>query len=380
MKSALLLLLSTASAAYVPPVRRAARLPPLAAAHAIDESDYAADEAAFSVWLSTRFAEEPGADEYSELFADAHDAVLRWRRRYRGKQRIWKALKAERIIKEIVEAAPVLAAACELVANTPHGEPFTIVDLCSGKGFLSMVLSELLPSDRVARCVLVDKAWPPFDHEGPIAPHHISDEHIYGAREGNELRLRASPAAGPWPIPLFTSKQNLKNKATLRGMTRNVFDRCEGPVLLLGVHLCGTLALRACDLFNNNEQVKLLALKPCCLPSMVHANRDEVFSVGDHSFEAREVCAAGRFRAGGVWDGPPRADLGPRFERWTEHLLHGVSVAATSGSKAITFSRVQTKGGYQNLFVWTERGPNVTEPLWERLGRSSYSTSSRNVP
>jgi len=36
----------------------------------------------------------------------------------------------------------------------------TVVDLCSGFGYLSMFLSEMLDPDRVKRMVLVDNGWP----------------------------------------------------------------------------------------------------------------------------------------------------------------------------------------------------------------------------
>ena len=83
--------------------------------------------------------------------------MLRWRRRYRGNPRLWRSLfKGEKVVKEIVESAPVIAAVREVVA-AHEGEKMTIVDLCSGKGFLSMILSELLPAARVERCILIDK-------------------------------------------------------------------------------------------------------------------------------------------------------------------------------------------------------------------------------
>ena len=336
------------------------------------------DEAEFSAWLSDRLSTSAGVNEHADLFADCHAGILRWRRRYRGNPRLWRALfKGDKVVKEIVEAAPVLAAARELVHAAPSGETFTIVDLCSGKGFLSMVLSELLPPDRVARCVLVDKAWPPFDWEGPIAEHHISTEHIYGEGEV------AGGYFSTWPIPLYTSKQDLKNRATLRGLRARLFDKCEGPVLVLAVHLCGTLALRAVDLFNDHEKVRLLALKPCCLPPMLFAKPTDErpstnFTIGSHTFDAREVCAPGRFRAGGVWDGPPRADLIPRFERWSDHLLRGIDLpeAGAAGRKAQLYARVQLKGGYQNRFIFAERGAHVTEALWERI--DAASTRSRS--
>ena len=61
----------------------------------------------------------------------------------------------------------------------------------------------------------------------------------------------------------------------------------------------------------------------------------------------------------------------PRFERWTSHLLDGIDVTAASGSKAIHYSRVQLKGGYQNYFIFAEKGPRVTAPLWARLGSAA---------
>jgi hypothetical protein len=34
--------------------------------------------------------------------------------------------------------------------------------------------------------------------------------------------------------------------------------------MVLAVHLCGTLSIRAVELFNANPEVVVLALKPCC--------------------------------------------------------------------------------------------------------------------
>jgi hypothetical protein len=222
----------------------------------------AADEAAFAEWFAERLAAEPGAARLREtaLFDDSVACVLRWRRRYRGNPRLWRSVfKAERVVKEIAEAAPVLEAARQVVAAAAPGERFTVVDLCSGKGILSMVLSELLPPERVERCVLVDKvwdrgasnavlrtspangvcacahwqAWPPFNWDGPISSRHISDEHIYGQRHlatCNDAATRNRTYFETWPVPLYTSKQNLKNGATLRGLRTRLFGKCDGPV------------------------------------------------------------------------------------------------------------------------------------------------------
>ena len=52
----------------------------------------------------------------------------------------------------------------------------------------------------------------------------------------------------------------------------------------------GGLSLRAVDLFNENAAtVHALVLKPCCLPPMMHARREEIFAVGAHRFAAADV-------------------------------------------------------------------------------------------
>mmetsp|Transcript_93161 Transcript_93161/g.171349 ORF Transcript_93161/g.171349 Transcript_93161/m.171349 type:complete len:445 (+) Transcript_93161:155-1489(+) len=325
-------------------------------------------QADFSEWLSKRLAAEPMAEQYPELFEKVHACVLRWRKRYYGNRRVWKRLmKGEKVIKEIVEAAPVLAAAHEVVSSAASAEKFTIVDLCSGKGFLSMILSEILPQERIECCVLVDKAWPPRDWEGPIAQHHISHEHIYGLREG--ANLDGETYFETWPIPLHVKKCDLKRgRSNLRSM-KSLIDSSSGPVLLLAVHLCGTLALRAVDLFNDNKKVRLFVLKPCCLPPMVLATQDAQLSIGKYTFPASEVAAPGRFVKRSAWDGPPRNHLIPRFERWTAHLLRGIDLTTSEGAKSLHFCRVQ-RIGYQNLFIFAERGPQLTSSMWAWLRQS----------
>ena len=105
---------------------------------------------------------------------------------------------------------------------------------------------------------------------------------------------------------------------------------------------------------------------------MVHAGRGEIFSIGGHAFDARDVCARGKFRGReGAWDGPPRHHLAPKFARWAEHLAAGAeaSATATGGAAALEHSLVQTKGGYQNAFVFAERGP-PTAALWGAIARA----------
>ncbi len=245
-------------------------------------------EAAFADWLDKALRAAPNQAAYGQTYLDSAAAVVRWRRRYRGNPKLWNRLMKDKVVKELVECAPVVAACRDYV--DAHTKPVTVVDLCSGKGYLAMLLSELLPKDKVSRIVLVDKAWPLNGQDEPL-PHQINWDHIYDYYED-------------WPITLTTSKQDLKCKSSVRGMKRRILDEAPGDIVVLAVHLCGTLSLKALDLFNSHEKCSFLVLKPCCLPGLVHSKRDEVFVVGDHSFDSKEVCSNGTRRCIEVNGGP----------------------------------------------------------------------------
>lgn len=102
--------------------------------------------------------------------------------------------------------------------------------------------------------------------------------------------------------------KDLKQSCNPRQMKKHIFGRITGPIIVLAVHLCGTLSIKAVDMFNNNDNVKLFALKPCCLPKMVYANRGDIFKLGNHEFDAKDVCSNGAFNKKN-WDGPPRWHL-----------------------------------------------------------------------
>ena len=326
-------------------------------------------DAQFGVWLREALAGAPGHDIYPGTFAAAAGAVEKWRARYHGRPDVWKRLMKERVVKEIIEVVPVVAAVLDFVAAYPPGEPpLTLVDLCCGKGYLSMLLSEVLPPAKVARSVLVDRAWPQCTASWrpgqplPAPDGKINCEHLYGSAPDGRCFFDT------WPVRLVTSCQDLKNKAGMRSFGRRVLDRAPGPVLVLAVHLCGTLSLRAVDLFNGHPKVQFMVLKPCCLPLIGHALQQETFTIGRHSFPAEDVCSHGRFRKD-VWVGPPRETLRAKFELWTRHLLAGLDTDRTrpTGAKRIEYSQVQRSGGYQNLFVFGEHGPAPTAPLWGGL-------------
>ena len=355
------------------------------------DSSFGLTDDEFASWLSTELADAPGRDVYETTFDSAILAIVKWRQRFRGNPAVWKRIfKKDRVFKELIESVPVLDLVQNFVnsnANSETGdEKITILDLCSGKGFLSMFLSEMLPPEKVTKILLVDKAWAMCNSE--VLPHHMNWDHIYGdipptnqqsSFAENEPRDQESLSTyfATWPIPLHTSKQNLKQSCNQRQMKKRVFDRAEGPILILAVHLCGTLSLRAVDFFNNNENVKMLCLKPCCLPGMVHAKRKDTFTIGRHSFPATEVCSNGSFTKKD-WSGPPRWHLEKKFNLWSNHLYEGIDIDSDvdgepcddlenmnkPGRKDKREIKVQVDGGFQNTYLLAERVP-LTSDIWD---------------
>ena len=360
----------------------------------------------FKKWLRTEFKNVPNRQVYNRTYNDSINAIVKWRQRFRGNPKLWKRLfKKDLVLKEVIEVVPVIDAVqtyMEHHENDASSSSCTILDLCSGKGYLSMLLSEILPKDKVEKIILVDKAWARC-HAKELLPHHMNWDHIYGTippvvvEEEEEKGAAATGVAGKsvaadgentyfttWPIPLHTSKQNLKKASDHRGMKKFIFDEANGPILVLAIHLCGTLSLKSIQLFNSEPNVKFLALKPCCLPPMVHAQRKEVFSIGRHSFPALDVCSNGRFTSK-TWTGPPRWHLEQKFHLWSDNLYKGIdiqqqqqgegkgeqgeqtemSTTNSNGKKIKEKINVQVDGGFQNTYLWAERSP-ITPNLWNK--------------
>ena len=205
-------------------------------------------------WISGELQKLPFARLYPDIAERAVGIISSWRTRL-GKAAWTRTMRRHRIFKELNEIAPVIARVeAELGRRAADAPPVTIVDLCSGFGYLSMFLSDMLPPVQVARINLVDSMWPlggavakdkPADGEGQINGEHIRDS--------------------KWPIALHMRKQDIKKGRGARQMQKHVFEPAH-EVFILGVHLCRALSPKAVMLFNECAKVTLLVLKPCCLP------------------------------------------------------------------------------------------------------------------
>jgi hypothetical protein len=233
-----------------------------------------------------------------------------------------------------------------------------------------MMLSEYLPADKVDKCVLIDKAWP-MCHSTP-QEHHIHWDHIYG----NKTDGSGDSYFTTWPIPLHTSKQDLKPSSTMRQLAKR-YSKHKGPILVLGVHLCGTLSIQAVKLFQDIPTMTTLMLKPCCLPGK-NLEIDH-FQIGKYAFPTKQVCASGKW-SNKEWKGPPRWHLQDRFDTWCYHLQEGMKQPNDDDKIRTRMVEipVQTNGGYQNTFLFAEKEP-TTPSMWKELERREEKKQRASV-
>jgi len=246
---------------------------------------------------------------------------------------------------------PVVGRVLENIRNVEdHETQITIVDLCSGVGYLSIILAELLAGNpNIARFVLVDNAFPNRDAEAK--PHHINPAHLM--------------ADDLWPIELTHRRYNLKSSSGHRQLEQHILARAPGPVMLLGVHLCGVLSIHAVQLFNDHPRCSFFALKPCCLPPIALAKQKFVWHVGGHIIDAKEVSAPGKYNKG-KWKGPePKSQQKPKFVAWGLHLHASIDVGEGGYKDAVNLQVINSQPSlddqdshcshYQTLYIFAQR-------------------------
>ena len=349
-------------------------------------------------WLEREMSSMRIAIEYPDLFRRCVEVLRKWRASF--PKAVWtRVIKSGRVAKELNECAPVVARVEKRVramaVPADETERVNVIDLCSGFGYLGMFLSELLDPRKVKLIVLLDKQWPM--HGDAPKPHQINWDHVYGV-EANERDAANTRSWVPdWPIPLRTRKMDIKQAGQLRQMETHVFQKFSGPFCILAVHLCGTLSVKAVEMFNAHDTASMLCLKPCCLPEWNHtythdnwvfprrnaahaetrardaasdggiAEENEMDDVSAHKIPTVDVCAPGKWK-NNKWIGPPRAHLRRKFELWTDHLCRAVDVPADE--KSLETIEIQEDGGHQNLFVFAERKTFAATP---RAPRGRYA-------
>ena len=122
------------------------------------------EEMNFESFISSKIRSLSNYSRYSKTYNQIIFIILQWELRFSHNPIVWKRFTKgnfKRLIKELNESIPVIDRVIDHIANLPNNSnsKVTIFDLCSGFGFLSMFLSELLSPEKVKRIVLIDKQW-----------------------------------------------------------------------------------------------------------------------------------------------------------------------------------------------------------------------------
>eukprot|EP00469_Lotharella_globosa_P008832 CAMPEP_0167783844 /NCGR_PEP_ID=MMETSP0111_2-20121227/7297_1 /TAXON_ID=91324 /ORGANISM="Lotharella globosa, Strain CCCM811" /LENGTH=374 /DNA_ID=CAMNT_0007674829 /DNA_START=73 /DNA_END=1194 /DNA_ORIENTATION=- len=139
------------------------------------------------------------------------------------------------------------------------GRGMLVIDLCSGKAITATMMNFVFPKSRI---IAIDK-----DHR--MCMSHIS--HL--ERVQYHFADITEPAFGAWLNKTVQSHLKLKTTPTTTiAPNTNPSPSPSTPedaprfVVMVGVHLCGTLSEVAVKEFNRNPGIRALVLCPCCMP------------------------------------------------------------------------------------------------------------------
>jgi hypothetical protein len=126
----------------------------------------------------------------------------------------------------------------------------TFFDICSGRGISSFFLSFLFPNSKI---LLIDSdSTMKLNHFEIPQCQHV--QHFNYNIYSDEFHH-------------FLSTQSFINSSSSLSQ-----DRLPQISLAFGLHLCGTLSLRLCTLFNDIPTLPILVISPCCMPKDNKAN------------------------------------------------------------------------------------------------------------
>ena len=217
-----------------------------------------------------------------------------------------------------------IVGASESEAATPS---WHVIDLCTGKGFLATLIAVLYPHFVVTA---VDK------RDGSYLPH-------YEAAGITNVRYAQLDVLAP----SFASELGALIQSSHGGGGRRT--------VVLGMHLCGLLSLRAVDLLEALPEVEAVVLAPCCLPGQ-HNMEDtpvDVFRATGHEAKYVRWCTfvEGKMRRALARRRPPplaaakvASEVGEQGEAEPEeqHVMREMETALVSGKNVLlTATRTQ---------------------------------------
>jgi hypothetical protein len=195
--------------------------------------------------------------------------------------------------KEISESWAILKAFEGVTKEKPTQQQLQLIDLCSGSSLTTTLYGILHPK---SKAVAVDILSEEF------APHYITDNLSYLQADINKEEF----------------------VATLQ--TNHVGD----GAVLVGMHLCGDLSIRAIEIFEKLRQIKMIILSPCCFPKHDGGSRMEAKAMRDLEGIKDETL---------------------KYAAWSQYLLDSISIHCTAShqteDKNIMSTRNRVIVGYR---------------------------------
>ena len=230
--------------------------------------------------------------KYNDLIRAVRYVLLNWHNRWSG-QASWQSfLNKNKLLHEVEESIVALLHLKNWITDNYEvlrndGTGLTVIDLCSGKGIFSMLLTYLasladnnndVKSDVhvfqvINRIIMIDrmKAW---------NCHHINaankdvrsrsksdacEESFQSQSEQESMKIQFEPLIARIHIDIW-SDTNIHDESTLNRIYTETSDR----IAIVGIHLCRSLSPRAIGITNvfGQDKVPFLCLAPCCLPRL----------------------------------------------------------------------------------------------------------------
>jgi hypothetical protein len=136
--------------------------------------------------------------------------------------------------KEISESCAILKA-----LEGVKSQQLQLIDLCSGSSLTTTLFGILFPESKAVAVDMLSKEF---------APHYLKDNLSY---------LQA----------------DINKEAFVSTLQKNHMG--DDGAVLVGMHLCGDLSIRAIEIFETLPQIKVIILSPCCFPKHDGGSRME---------------------------------------------------------------------------------------------------------
>jgi hypothetical protein len=197
----------------------------------------------------TAFVKMPWVPEIYQLVAECYPAKQIMNHKHLKKEitEAFGALKvAEKALRRSV-GAPHCDSDRELLTFEylkRYQNKLVFLDMCSGKGIQSFLMTFLLPGSDI---VMIDfNAKIKLEHLQHPRMHKIKFMHL-------DIYAPASAQA------IHTLCED--------------FSKEDRIIITCGLHLCGKLSLQLVNLFNNIAEIGILILSPCCMPLKKHGGQ-----------------------------------------------------------------------------------------------------------